>query len=87
MTSLALSGIIGVALLLSTQNSSTGTTKLDQWQVFRLFLMPFCVSSFASLVKTAGFILIFPPSLYENLSAFGLMAAFLVMTMVLKRWV
>ncbi len=85
MTSLGLSGIIGYALLLSTKNSSTGTTKLDRWQVFRLFLMPFCVSSFASLVKTAGFLLIFPPSLLENVSAFGWIAAFWVMTIILQR--
>jgi len=59
---------------------------LDHWKIATLFLMTFCVSSFASLVKTEGFILIFPPSFYENLSAFGLMSAFLVMTMMLKRW-
>ena len=33
----------------------------DRWQIFRLFLMPFCVSSFAALVKDAGFLLVFPP--------------------------
>ena len=57
-TSLGLSGIIGIALILSTAGTNA-TTKLDRWQVFRLFLMPFCVSSFAALVKDRGFILVF----------------------------
>ena len=50
LTSLGLSAIIGVALILSTAGTNA-TTRLDRWQIFRLFLMPFCVSSFAALVK------------------------------------
>jgi hypothetical protein len=60
LTSLGLSAIIGIALVLSTAGTNA-TTKLDRWQVFRLFLMPFCVSSFAALVKDRGFILVFSP--------------------------
>jgi hypothetical protein len=64
LTSLGLSGIIGIALILSTAGTNA-TTKLDRWQVFRLFLMPFCVSSFAALVKDRGFILVFSPDWKE----------------------
>jgi hypothetical protein len=85
LTSLGLSGIIGLALLLSTRNSSSGTTRLDRWQIFRLFLMPFCVSSFAALVKDQGFLLIFPPSLAENLTALALIATFWGLTGLLER--
>ena len=85
ITSLGLSGIIGAALLISTRSSSTGTTKLDGWQIFRLFLMPWCVSSFSALVKDAGFILIFPPTLNENLEAMGLVLAFVIFVQVLKK--
>src|SRR6266446_1808682 len=67
MTSLGLAGIVGAALWISTSPSKKGSTRQNRWQVFRLFLMPFCVSSFAALVKDAGYILIFPPSLRENL--------------------
>jgi hypothetical protein len=84
MTSLGLSGIIGVALWLSTRASSTGTTDLDGWQIFRLFLMPFCVSSFAALVKDAHYVLIFPPSWRDNLLGFGAIAAFLALWAVLR---
>jgi len=69
LTSLGLSGIIGFALYLSTAGSGTTRLKLDRWQVFRLFLMPFCVSSFAALVKGKGFILIFSPRLEETVLA------------------
>ena len=85
LTSLGISAIIGVALVISTTSSSKGTTKLEGWQTFRLFLMPFCVSSFAALVKGQGFILIFSPRLLENLLAFGLCLAFCAVVMAVKR--
>ncbi len=85
LTSIGLSGIIGAALVISTRSSSQGTTRLDRWQIFRLFLMPFCVSSFAALVKDAGFFLVFPPSLHENLLGFALIAAFVVLVLTLKK--
>jgi hypothetical protein len=73
LTSLGLSAIIGIALVISTWS---GKARLDRWQTFRLFLMPFCVSSFAALVKGRGFILVFSPRVHENLTALGLCAAF-----------
>lgn len=85
ITSIGLSGIIGVALVISTRSSSQGTTKLDRWQIFRLYLMPFCVSSFAALVKDTGYVLVFPPSLRENLIGFALIAVFVLLVLVLKK--
>jgi len=73
LTSIGLSGVIGLALVLSTTG---GNSRLDRWQVFRLFLMPFCVSSFSALVKGRGFILIFSPHIRENILALGLCASF-----------
>jgi hypothetical protein len=84
ITSLGLSAIIGTALVISTRTSSTGTTKLDRWQVFRLYLMPFCVSSFAALVKDAGYVLVFPPSLVENVVGLAAIVAFLLLVRVLR---
>lgn len=72
LTSIGLSVIIGVALYISTAATGTTKVKLDRWQTFRLFLMPFCVSSFAALVKGKGFMLIFSPKPFENLLAVGL---------------
>ena len=84
LTSLGLGAIIGTALWISTRSSSTGTTQLDGWQVFRLYLMPFCVSSFAALVKDAGYVLVFPPSLHENALGLLLIAVFVVGVRLLR---
>jgi len=61
LTSLGLSLIIGFALYISTTAAGNKEVKLERWQVFRLFLMPFCVSSFSALVKGKGFVLVFSP--------------------------
>ena len=84
LTSIGLSAIIGLAMLISTRTSSTGTTRLDRWQIFRLFLMPFCVSSFAALVKDAGYILIFPPTVRENIIGVTLILAFTGLILALR---
>ena len=84
LTSIGLSAIIGLALLLSTASTNSVKTKLDRWVVFRLFLMPFCVSSFAALVKDAGYILIFPPNLRENLVGAACILAFLALVWIVK---
>jgi hypothetical protein len=85
LTSLGLSLIIGFALYLSTTASSVNQVKLDPWQTFRLFLMPFCVSSFAALVKDKGFILIFSPKPLEILVAVGFCALLWCVVAILKR--
>ena len=84
ITSIGLSAIIGTALLISTRSSSRGTTALDGWQIFRLYLMPFCVSSFAALVKDAGYILVFPPTLHENLVGLGSIIVFIALVFALR---
>lgn len=85
LTSCGLSAIIGMALVISMRASSRGATELDRWQVFRLFLMPFCVSSFAALVKDAGYVLVFPPTLATNLVGLGAIAAFVVAQRLARR--
>ena len=85
LTSCGLSAIIGFALYLSTAGSGTTKVRFDRWQVFRLFLMPFCVSSFAALVKDKGFILIFSPKPAENLLAVALCTLLCLIVFVLKK--
>ena len=85
LTSLGLSIIIGFALYLSTAGSGTTRVKLDRWQLFRLFLMPFCVSSFAALVKGRGFILIFSPRIEEVFLAIALCVALCLVVFALKK--
>jgi hypothetical protein len=61
LTSLGISVIVGIALVLNTTASGTTRIRLQRWPTFRLFLTPFCVSSFAALVRDRGFFLIFSP--------------------------
>ncbi len=75
-SSVGLSAIIGTALYLSTAYAGRAKTQLDRWQIFRLYLMPFCVSSFAALIKDRGFILVFEPELLPNLKGLALCAGF-----------
>jgi len=85
LTSLGLSLIIGFALFISTTASGTRKVTLDFWQTFRLFLMPFCVSSFAALVKGKGFFLIFSPRPVEILIAASLCALLCVAVLSLRK--
>ena len=83
LTSLGLSVIVGFALYLST--TAGKKVKLEFWPTFRLFLMPFCVSSFAALVKDKGFVLIFSPNPAEVLTAAGFCAILWIGVALLKR--
>jgi hypothetical protein len=47
--------------------------------------MPFCVSSFAALVKDAGYVLVFPPTLALNAVGFVLIGAFVGTVLGLRR--
>jgi hypothetical protein len=77
ITSLGISALIGVALILNAA-TSRNRAKPDRWQLFRLFLIPFCVSSFSTLVKGHGFFLIFSPNLAETGLALALCAIFFI---------
>lgn len=56
-SSMGISLIIGFALILSTTQQGI---KQDKWVKFRLFLFPFCVSSYSATIKGHDFILLFP---------------------------
>jgi len=84
LTSLGLSLIIGFALYISTASSGRTKVQLGFWQIFRLFLMPFCVSSFAALVKGKNFVLIFSPNAHEILLAVIFCAALCILVFGLK---
>lgn len=83
LNSVGISAVIGIALILSVGGLSAVTR--DGWQTFRLFAMPFCVSSFSSLIKGKGFILVFPPSATELATSVGLCVAFVALVIGLKR--
>ncbi len=51
----------------------------------RLFLMPFCVSSFSQLIKGKGFVLVFPPDWHEIVISLAACAAFVFAVLIVKR--
>jgi hypothetical protein len=83
LTSLGLSLIVGVALVLNA-GVARGRA-LDRWQTFRFFLMPFCVSSFAALVKGQGFVLVFSPHPADVAAGVGACALFLAAVAAARR--
>jgi hypothetical protein len=83
---LGISAIMGTAYFLSAACAGSRATRLDRWQVFRMYLMPFCVSSFSALIKDGGFLLVFHPALRDNLLALGLIASFCALVFVVKRF-
>ena len=76
ITSFGLSAIIGVALILNARIGLPTNSRVDTWQAFRFFMMPFCVSSFSALVKGQGFVLVFSPRASEVATCMGICAAF-----------
>lgn len=86
MTSLGISAVIGVGLLLSVSGPGSVVPR-DRWQVARLFLMPFCVSSFSALIKDRGFILIFSPNPAETGAALLGCGVFLATVWAIRRFV
>ena len=81
LTSVGLAAIVGTALYIS---STAQGNKLGAWQVIRLFLMPFFVSSFSALVKGKQFFLVFSPKLAEILLALGLCGGFCLTVWIFK---
>jgi hypothetical protein len=75
INSAGLSVVIGTGLILSVMPAA-GMAAMEKWAVARLFMMPFCVSSFAALIKDQGFFVVLSPRLAENLTALGACALF-----------
>ncbi len=82
INSIGISMVIGTALLLSV--SSSNSTQRDYWQTFRLYLMPFCVSSFSALIKGQGFIVFVSPKIKETLISVLFCVLFLLIVLVIK---
>ena len=83
LTSLGVSSIIGIALILSISNGKQ--PRPDRWTIARLFMMPFCVSSFSALVKDHGFILFLSPRWQQDATALGACLIFVACTRVAKK--
>jgi hypothetical protein len=79
INALGISVVIGIALMLSV-----GSQPIKSWQTFRLFWMPFAVSSFSSLIKGQGFVVIFSPHLVEIMVSVVACLLFTALVLLLK---
>ena len=82
LNALGISAIIGVALYLSVREP--GKPPPDRWTTLRLFMMPFCVSSFSQLIKGQGFMLVFPPGAREFAMSLAAVAIFVAIVFTAK---
>ena len=82
-SALGISFIIGFALVLSTSQQGI---KQDIWIKIRLFLFPFCVSSYSATIKDYDFILLFPSNLFHLLISVGNCLLFLFPIWCIKRF-
>ncbi len=83
INSLGISAVIGTGLLFSV--SARPGNPPDYWQTFRLYLMPFCVSSFSALIKDQGFWIVISPKVPETLTAGVACLLFLVAVFLIKQ--
>ena len=83
INSIGISAVIGTGLMLSV-SSSKG--ERDRWQAFRLYLMPFCVSSFSALIKEEGFIVFISPNIKETIVSVSCCVLFILVILVVKRF-
>lgn len=82
INSIGVSIIIGFALLLSV--SSGQSWHENKWQTARLFIMPFCVSSFSSLIKGQNYITIFPTDLAILFQSIAICLVFILAVIAIK---
>ncbi len=83
--SLGISIIVGIALVLATGPITVVRFRQQFWQVIRLFLCPFCVSSFSALTKNKGFLLILSSQSKENFAAGTLCGIFFIIVLIIKK--
>ena len=85
LNSVGIALIVGTALILATGPFNLDRLKNHFFQVMRLVLCPFFVSSFSALTKGKSFFLLFSPVLFENLFALLACSAFILITLMVKR--
>jgi hypothetical protein len=81
INSIGISAVIGTGLMLSV-SSSKG--ERYRWQAFRLYLMPFCVSSFSALIKDQGFIIFISPNIKGTIVSVSGCVLFISVILVVK---
>ena len=86
LNSFGIAIIVGTALILATGELSMKRIKNHFFQVMRLVLCPFFVSSFSALTKGKGFFLVLSPVWLENFYALIACSVFILLTVLAKKY-
>ncbi|EAQ65777.1 hypothetical protein MED121_09433 [Marinomonas sp. MED121] len=84
--SMGVAVIVGTALILATGPLNLTRIRTQFFQVMRLVLCPFFVSSFSALTKGKGFFLVFSPVMLENLTAVIACLIFVIVAKLAKKY-
>ncbi|MDB9741661.1 hypothetical protein OAB00_02280 [Akkermansiaceae bacterium] len=68
LSSAGIAVLIGYALVLAASQKGKSN---DKWVIFRLYMFPFFVSSYSSIIKGKGFFLLFPSEMKSLAIAIG----------------
>ena len=83
INSLGISIVIGLALMLSVAGEQNWF-KIN-WQTARLFMMPFCVSSFSALIKDENYFIIIPGNKFVLIQSIVACTIFIAAVFIIKR--
>lgn len=83
INSFGISVVIGIALMLSVADEKNWF-KIN-WQTARLFIMPFCVSSFSALIKDKNYFIIIPDNKFVLLQSIMACSVFIAAVFIIKR--
>ena len=81
LSSVGIAILIGFALNLAAAQKNQ---RLDRWVIIRLYVFPFCVSSYSALIKGKGFFLLFPTDSKPLLIGFFSCLSFLCFVYLVK---
>lgn len=81
LSSIGIAVLIGFALNIAAAQKGQAR---DRWVIVRLYIFPFCVSSYSALIKGQGFFLLFPTQPKPLLIGSGACIGFLLLVMLAK---
>jgi len=71
--------VVGAILLANTSESGGAPRPRKFWPTARLFIIPFCVSSFSMTMHASGLVLIFSREMRDNLWGLAAVSSFLLL--------
>lgn len=73
-----IAAVVGAILLANAYHAGASPRALRFWPTARFFLIPFCVSSFSTTMRSSGLVLVFSRDMTDNFWGAGAVAGLLV---------